>query len=386
MVDQPSQVTDRDERLMAQAIELARRAVGRTHPNPMVGCVIVSDDEIVGRGYHRRAGQPHAEIVALEDADGDLTGAEMFVNHEPCCHVGRTPPCTDAIVESGIDRVVVGTIDPDPRVSGQGIEILRDAGVDVACGVLETESRRLNAPFFKYIAEGIPWVAAKWAMSLDGKIATRSGDSRWITDEAARRRVHQLRDHHDAILVGKQTLLADDPRLTCRNDGGRDPVRFVVDARLEAPPDHRVFNHRDSDAPTVVFAGPNTGGDRRQRLEDRGVDIVEVPVDDRGWLRPTPMLEAVGDRDLLSLLVEGGGTLLGSLFDAGFVDYAYGFVAPRIIGGDRAPTPLAGDGIASMTDVLDLQSPTVERLSPDLLIHGPVGRSDDESTNLDQDE
>ena len=366
---------------MAEAIELARRATGRTHPNPMVGCVIVRDNEIVGRGYHTRAGEPHAEVAALDDAPGDVTGCEMFVNHEPCCHVGRTPPCTDAILDAGIGRVVVGTIDPDPRVSGQGIEILSDAGVDITCGVLEEESRRLNAPFFKYIEHGLPWVAAKWAMSLDGKIATRTGDSRWITDEAARRRVHELRDHHDAILVGHRTLMVDDPRLTCRLDGGRDPVRFVIDTRLEAPVDHRIFNHDDSTADTITFVGPDADDRRRQTLESRGVETVEIPVDERGWLDLEPILKNIGDRGLLSLLVEGGGTLLGSLFDAGFVDYAYGFVAPRIIGGTDAPTPFGGDGITTMAECLELTSPTVEHHRPDLLIHGAVGNPIDPSTD-----
>lgn len=371
-MDSP-QATARDERYMAEAIELARRAAGRTHPNPLVGCVIVRGDEIVGRGFHARAGEAHGEVAAIEDADGPLEGCQLYVNHEPCCHVGRTPPCTEAILQAGIDRVVIGTIDPDPRVSGRGIEILRQAGVEVVCGVLEEESRRLNAPFFKYIRQGLPWVAAKWAMSLDGKIATHTKDSRWITGEAARDRVHELRDHHDAILVGKGTLIADDPRLTCRRDGGRDPARFVVDARLEAPPDHRVFNHGDSEADTVVFAAEHADDARRRRLEDRGVEVVAVATDDRSWLRPASLLEQIAGRELLSVLVEGGGRLLGSLFDADLIDYVYGFVAPRLIGGDAAPTPLAGQGIESMTCCLDLRSPNVERHGQDLLVHGEVG-------------
>lgn len=370
---QSSETTHRDERFMAQAIELARRAQGRTHPNPLVGSIIVRDDHVVGRGYHVQAGSDHAEIAAIKDADADLEGCELFVNHEPCCHFGRTPPCTDAILKAGIRRVVVGTIDPDPRVSGRGVEILRQAGVEVTCGVLEEQSRQLNAPFFKYISQKLPWVSAKWAMSLDGKIATRTGDSRWITDDASRRRVHQLRNTHDAILVGTKTLLTDDPRLTCRCEDGRDPVRFVVDAQLRAPLDHRVFNHGDSDAATIVFASGDAPAGRRKELKARGVDIVNIATDDRGWLRGREMLEAIYDRQLLSVLVEGGGTLLGSLFDEGLVDYAYAFVAPRIIGGDKAPTALAGRGIESMTQCLDLRDPQIERFDGDVLIHGGIG-------------
>lgn len=367
------QATTRDERFMAEAIELARRATGRTRPNPLVGCVIVRDGEIAGRGYHARAGEPHAEIAAIDDADGELSGCELFVNHEPCCHYGRTPPCTDAILDAGIERVVVGTIDPDPRVSGRGIEILRQAGVEVVCGVLKAESQRLNAPFFKYIAEGLPWVAAKWAMTLDGKIATHTGDSRWITGDAARDRVHELRDVHDAILVGTNTLLADDPRLTCRRDDGRDPERFVVDARLEAPLDHRVFNHRRSDASTVILTAAGADAGRRRQFEDRGVDVVAISTDDQGWLDANEMLKTISDRQLLSVLVEGGGQLLGSLFDAGLVDYAYAFVAPRLIGGQQAPTAVAGRGISTMEECLDMRSPQVEQLDSDVLVHGGVG-------------
>lgn len=369
----PLQPTPRDERWMNEAIALARRAAGRTRPNPLVGCIIVDGDRVVGRGYHHRAGDDHAEIAAIKAATDDVEGCHLYVNHEPCCHYGRTPPCTDAIIDAGIERVVVGTIDPDPRVSGKGIEALEQAGVDVVCGVLEQKSRRLNAAFFTFITENRPWVVAKWAMSLDGKIATHTGDSRWITDRSARRRVHRLRDRHDAILVGKQTLLADDPRLTCRHGEGRDPMRFVVDARLEAPVEHRVFNHDDSPADTVVLTGPDPDPRRRQALDERNVDIVEVTADERGWLDAEAIVEAIAQRQLLSVLVEGGGRLLGSLFDAELVDYAYAFVAPRLIGGRDAPTPLGGRGITSMHECLDLRDPQVEQLSSDLLVHGRLG-------------
>ncbi len=367
------QAHDDDRRYMARAIELARRAMGRTHPNPLVGCVIVHEGRVIGQGYHARAGTDHAEVAALKDASSDVRGATLYVNHEPCCHHGRTPPCTDAILQAGIARVVVGTIDPDPRVSGSGLEILRRAGVEVTHGVMEEESRRLNDPFFTYITAGRPWVCAKWAMSLDGKIATATGDSRWITGDSARRRVHQLRDHHDAILVGKQTLLADDPRLTCRLDGGRDPARFVIDPRLEAPLTHRVFNHERSGAPTIVLAADGVDDQRRQAFADRGIDVDILPTDDRGWLRPRAILEAIHRRQRMSVLVEGGGQLLGSLFDNHLIDYVYAFIAPKLIGGDRAPTPLGAEGLCSMDAVAHLRHHEVEQFAPDLLIHGGVG-------------
>ncbi len=364
-----------DERHMARAIELAARARGRTHPNPLVGCVIVRDGEVLGEGFHRQAGEDHGEVDALKACVEDPRGADLYVNHEPCCHHGRTPPCTDAILEAGIRRVVVGTIDPDPRVSGRGLEVLREAGVEVIYGILEEESRALNAPFFKYIQQKLPWVAAKWAMSLDGKIATRSGDSRWVTGPEARRRNHQLRDEHDAILVGKATLLRDDPALTCRIEGGRDPLRFVVDARLEAPLTHQVFQADHSPEKTVVLTAVPDGSpsdrDKRAALADRGVEIQEIPTDDRGWLSPRAILEAIHHRERMSVLVEGGGALLGSLFDADLIDYAYAFIAPVLVGGADAPTPLEALGLAAMRERRTIQPPQLEEVGNDWLIHGP---------------
>jgi diaminohydroxyphosphoribosylaminopyrimidine deaminase / 5-amino-6-(5-phosphoribosylamino)uracil reductase len=361
----------RDEKYMTRALELARRAMGRTRPNPLVGCVIVRNDTILGEGYHHRAGEDHAEVMALNNCTSDTSGAELFVNHEPCCHHGRTPPCTDAIVKAGIRRVVVGVIDPDRRVSGKGIEALQKAGIEVICGVLEDESRALNAPFFRYTQAGRPYVVAKWAMSLDGKIATTAGESQWITGEAARHRVHQLRDTHDAILIGKSTLLADNPSLTCRIEDGRDPVRFVVDTRLEAPLTHHVFSHPVGQ--TVVLAGFDANREKRAALIDRGVEVAEIHRDERGWLDPTRILHAIHERQCMSVLVEGGGALLGSLFDRHLIDYVYAFVAPVLIGGAHASSPLQGRGVESMMARTNLISPVVESLGPDTLIHGRCG-------------
>ncbi len=374
------------EHLMAEAIAEAKKAEGRTRPNPLVGCVIVRDGQVVARGHHARAGEAHAEVVALGELanNGPADGCELYVNLEPCCHHGRTPPCTDAIIEAGIERVYVGTLDPFPEVSGKGVEALRSAGIEVVAGVLEDESRRLNQPYFKRITTGLPWVTVKYAMTLDGKIATATGDSAWISGEASRERVHRLRDTHDAIMVGTGTLLGDNPRLTCRIDGGRDPVRVVLDARLQAPLESAVFDPEFSEAPTLVVVGPEAGVNKRRALAECGVEVVEVAVDEAGHLDLRQTLSALAERDLTSVLVEGGGRLLGSLFDLQLVDRVYAFVAPKIIGGAAASTAVAGQGIADMNEALALERVSIEVIDGrDVLVRGDVPathRADVEST------
>ncbi len=363
---------NRDEFFMARAIELAKKAEGRTHPNPAVGCVIVRGDEIVAEGFHTHAGGPHAEVAALANLKVPPEDCELFVNLEPCSHFNRTPPCTQAVVSSGIRRVVVGTIDTNPKVSGRGVNMLRDAGLNVKFGVLETESRRLNAPFFKHIATGLPFVVAKYAMSLDGKIATRNFDSAWITGDSSRAHVQQLRNTYDAIMVGSGTLKADNPRLTCRLPGGRDPVRVVLDARLESSPESQVFTMPGSTAPTILIASEDVSPQRRADFERDGVEIELVPTGDNGYLDPRAILEALGRRGLLSVLVEGGGTLLGSLFDHRLVDRVYAYIAPKIIGGMGAPTPISGQGIAHMNDVFTLEHTEVLTFDQDILICGDI--------------
>lgn len=372
-VDSSSKITmNRDERFMARAIELARKAEGRTHPNPAVGCVIVRGDEIVAEGFHTHAGGPHAEVAALANLKVPAADCELFVNLEPCSHFNRTPPCTQAVISSGIRRVVVGTIDTNPKVSGRGVNMLRDAGLNVKFGVLETESRRLNAPFFKHIATGLPYVVAKYAMSLDGKIATRNFDSAWITGDLARAHVQQLRNTYDAIMVGTGTLKADNPRLTCRLPGGRDPVRVVLDTRLESSPDSQVFTMPDSTAPTILIASEDASAQRRALYERDGVEIEFVPTDEHGYLDPRAILEILGSRGLLSVLVEGGGSLLGSLFDRRLVDRVYAYIAPKIIGGAGAPAPISGQGIAHMNDVFTLEHTEILSFDQDILIYGDI--------------
>ncbi|WP_222615307.1 bifunctional diaminohydroxyphosphoribosylaminopyrimidine deaminase/5-amino-6-(5-phosphoribosylamino)uracil reductase RibD [Persicimonas caeni] len=367
---------NRHERLMAEAIAEAKKAEGRTRPNPLVGCVIVRDGEVVARGYHARAGEAHGEVAALRALDGSAEGCEAYVNLEPCCHHGRTPPCTEALINAGIRRVYVGTLDPFPEVSGKGIEALRRAGVEVVSGVLEDESRRLNQPYFKRITTGLPWVAVKYAMTLDGKIASSTGDSAWISSEASRRRVHELRNVHDAIMVGTGTLLHDNPRLTCRIDGGRDPVRVVLDATLSAPLDANVFDPALSDARTIAVVGPHAPDERRRALAERGVTFLEVAVDAAGKLDLRQVLRGLADRELPSVFVEGGSQLLGSLFDQKLVDRVYAFVSPKVVGGQNAPSAVAGEGVEAMKDALELERLSIEVVDGrDVFITGDVPAS-----------
>jgi diaminohydroxyphosphoribosylaminopyrimidine deaminase/5-amino-6-(5-phosphoribosylamino)uracil reductase len=361
---------------MRQAIREALRADGETSPNPMVGCLIVRDGEVVATGFHAGPGEDHAEVDALQGMEGSAAGCDVYVNLEPCCHYGHTPPCTDALIEAGVRRVYIGHQDPDPRVSGEGIERLREAGIEVVVGLVEEEARHVNRGYIKYMTEGMPWVSVKYAMTLDGKIATATGDSRWVTGQEARRRVHQLRDRYDAIMVGTGTLKADNPRLTSRIDGGEDPVRVVLDARLEGSLDSHVYAGRPEDPETVVMVARGLAdpeADKRlEALAERGLDIVRVPVDEQGWLEPEAILRALGERGLVHLFVEGGGTLVGSLLDAGFIDRLYAFVAPKIVGGGRAPGPVQGRGLQVMERALQLKEPAIEQLGRDLLVSGDI--------------
>ncbi|MBA2664048.1 MAG: bifunctional diaminohydroxyphosphoribosylaminopyrimidine deaminase/5-amino-6-(5-phosphoribosylamino)uracil reductase RibD [Bradymonadaceae bacterium] len=362
----------RDERFMARALELARCGLGRTRPNPAVGCVIVHGEQIVAEGFHARAGSDHAEVAALRNLSVPGSECELYVNLEPCSHFNRTPPCTNAVLASGIRRVVIGTIDTNPRVSGRGVTVLREAGIEVVCGVLEQQSRQLNAPFFKHIATGLPFVSVKYAMSLDGKIGTRSGDSAWISGEASRDHVQTLRNTYDAIMVGTTTLKKDDPRLNCRLEAGRDPMRVVLDARLESSPTSRVFDTANASTKILIFAAEGLDAERVAARRGEGVEVALVATDKRGWLDERAVLEALGQRDVLSVLVEGGGALVGSLLERRLVDRVYAFIAPRLIGGADAPSPIAGLGAATMADVIDLEQRQIALLGDDVLIWGDV--------------
>lgn len=356
--------TDREH--MQRALDLAAKGRGRTSPNPMVGCVIVRDGRIIGEGLHTKAGEPHAEVNAIHAAGGDVAGATVYVTLEPCCHRDkRTPPCTDLLISHKPDRVVVAMHDPNPKVSGEGIFALRNAGVEVEVGLMEDEARRLNEVFRKHITTGLPFVIAKCAMSLDGKIATRTGDSKWVTGEASRRMVHELRNTVDAILVGSRTVMLDDPSLTTRLDGceSKDPIRVILDAENYLDQSAKVF-HIQSDAPTWVAVPEG-------RTFEGARDVLHVPAAE-GGLDMRELMRDLGSRGVTSVLIEGGGTTLASAFGAGIVDKVLFFVAPKIVGGRDAITAVEGDGISHMSEALVLHNMRAMPVGEDILIEAYV--------------
>ena len=360
-----------DERFMARAVELARRGAGWTSPNPLVGAVIVRDGRIIGEGWHHRFGGPHAEREALAACSESPAGATAYVTLEPCCHTGKTPPCTEALIEAGIARVVVGVLDPNPLVAGRGNEALRRAGIEVAVGVLEPSCRAVNEPFLHAMEQRRPLVMAKYAMTLDGKVATWEGLSRWVTGEAARRRVHEDRHRHAGVMVGIGTALADDPLLTCRLDGREvsQPARVVVDAAARLPLESQLVRTA-SEAPVIVAVAEGALLARRNALAERGCAVVAVPARE-GRVDPRILMELLWQRfSLDSLIVEGGPTLLGSLFDEGLVDRVQAYIAPKIFGGLEALGPVAGRGVGDPADAPVLSEVSLQMMGGDVLLEG----------------
>jgi diaminohydroxyphosphoribosylaminopyrimidine deaminase/5-amino-6-(5-phosphoribosylamino)uracil reductase len=346
----------------ARALELARLADYRTSPNPMVGAVVLDRDGLLaGEGYHRAQGHPHAEQEALAIAGERARGGTLHVNLEPCTHRHRTPSCADTVIRAGVRRVVISMIDPDERVKGAGIDALRSAGIETAVGVHEARARRLNEFYIKHRATGRPFVTAKFAMSLDGKIATRTGESRWITGEQAREHVHRLRHEHDAVLVGINTVIADDPQLTTRLDleGARQPLRVVVDSQLRIRQSARVVGEN------TVIATTRAG-------RVGAAEVLRLPADADGRVSLPALLEELGNRKLISLLVEGGAAVHAAFFAQALVDKVYAYIAPRLIGGQAAPTPLGGKGIDHLTDAVPLRDTDMARLGDDLMISAYV--------------
>ena len=359
-----------DAALMQVALDLAARGAGATAPNPMVGAVVVREGRIVGQGWHRRAGGPHAEVHALDEAGAEAAGATLYVTLEPCNHQGRTPPCTEKILTAGIRRVVVAMPDPNPGVAGGGARRLQDAGLQVETGLLAAAARRLNEAWIHFVRTGRPFVLLKCAATLDGRIATRSGDARWVTGAEARRRVHRLRSELDAILVGVGTVISDDPRLTCRlpDGGGRDPLRIVLDTRLRTPPGARLLA-LDSDAETLIVCGCQADAARRRRLEAAGAKVL-VCETRGGRVDPAALLAHLAREGVTSVLVEGGARVSGALLEARLVDRVMFFYAPKILGGDDGVPLCRGTGPARMRDALALGDVTVERVGPDILVSG----------------
>jgi diaminohydroxyphosphoribosylaminopyrimidine deaminase/5-amino-6-(5-phosphoribosylamino)uracil reductase len=355
---------------MKEALALAARARGRTSPNPMVGAVVVGPDgEAVGRGFHERAGEPHAEVLALREAGERARGATLYINLEPCSHQGKTPPCAPAVVEAGISRVIAAVRDPDPRVSGKGFEILRRGGVQVEEGLCARGAVRLNEAFFHSIQTGRPLTTLKMAMSLDGKIAMPSGESRWITGEAARARGHDLRNEVDAILVGVETLIQDDPLLTARPEGaeGKPLIRVVLDSRLRSPVDARALPP-DRGVATIVAAAEGYDPEKAKKLEDAGAEVLSLEAGKEGRPRISALLAALSGRGVRHLLVEGGGRVHGSFLREGLADKVMAFVAPLIIGDEAAPGAVSGAGFGTIEETPKLSHLTFEVIGDDLLI------------------
>ncbi|NMB34946.1 MAG: bifunctional diaminohydroxyphosphoribosylaminopyrimidine deaminase/5-amino-6-(5-phosphoribosylamino)uracil reductase RibD [Firmicutes bacterium] len=368
---------DPDERYMWMALDLARRSCGKTNPNPMVGAVIVKGGEVVGTGFHKKAGDQHAEIVALSEAGDKARHATLYTNLEPCSHQGRTPPCTEAILHAGIRRVVLSMVDPNPLVSGQGIRKLKEAGIKVKVGVLEEKARRLNEIFIKYITTKMPFVMVKAAMSLDGKIATTTGESRWISGEKSRKFAHHLRAASDGIMVGINTILRDDPLLTVRlgDEGVANPARIIVDSRGRMPLNSKVVKTA-RETKTILATTELAAPEKIDTYQEAGVEVLVLP--SRGeQVDLQELLLALGEKEISALLVEGGGTLNYSFLNEGLIDKVYFFIAPFLLGGEKAPTPVGGAGIYKLKESWKVQDLELKQLDDDLLIIGyPVRREE----------
>ncbi len=352
---------------MKRVLRLAEKGRGRTSPNPMVGAILLKDSKVVGEGYHAKAGEAHAEIVALERARQEARGATLYLNLEPCSHYGKTPPCAPRVIEAGIGRVVIGMEDPNPLVKGKGIGILRGAGLDVQVGILEEECRRLNEAFCKYILQKVPFVILKVAATLDGKIAARSGDSKWISGEASRRLVHRLRDQVDGVLVGIGTVLKDNPLLTARIKGGRDPYRIVLDSRLRIPEEAKLIGTSPSKA--IIAATESASREKIEKLEKKGVRIL-IFDSKEGRIDLKACLSKLGEIGVMSLLVEGGSRVNGSLLDEGLIDKLLIFFSPRLMGDPQAPGIFGGRGAARLQEAIGLREIRMKRVGEDVFLEG----------------
>ncbi len=358
-----------DSSYMALAVELAERGVGWVSPNPLVGAVLVKDGCVIGRGWHERCGGLHAERAALADCREDPAGAVLYVTLEPCCHTGRQPPCTEAILAAGIRRVVVGSMDPNPLVAGKGVELLRTHGVEVETGVLREQCDALNPVFFHYIRTKRPYVVMKYAMTLDGKIATATGTSQWITGEAARRRVHRDRHRYRGILAGVGTVLSDDPLLTCRMEGGRNPVRIICDTHLRTPLESRVV--RTAGEAETILATCETDGEKIAPYTAAGCQVWTLP-EREGHVDLAALMDRLGTAEIDGVLLEGGGALNWAMLEAGLVQRVQAYIAPKLFGGGAAKSPVEGAGVELPAQAAHLRSPTVTRLGEDFLLEGEV--------------
>lgn len=356
---------------MKMALEEAEKGIGFTNPNPMVGAVIVKDGEVIAKGYHHRCGEGHAEVEAFRAAEGkNVEGATIYVTLEPCSHYGKTPPCADLIVSKKVARVVVAALDPNPLVAGRGIEKIRSAGIEVETGVLAEESIKLNEIFMHYIVDKSPFVLYKSAMSLDGKIATSSGESQWISCEESRQEVQRLRHQYMAIMIGAGTAIIDDPMLTCRIPDGRNPVRVVVDSKLRTPLDRKLI--QTAGEVETIFACTAAADQKKiDELQDKGVKVLILP-DIDGRVNLSKLKYELGQMGIDSILLEGGGTLADAAFKAGIINKVQIYAAPKIIGGKEAKTPVSGTGVSSLKDAAVLSDLSARKVGTDICITGYV--------------
>lgn len=359
---------NKDERYMQQCIELAKGGWGKTNPNPLVGCIIVKNDTIIGTGYHTALGHAHAEVEALQNATADVTGATLYVNLEPCSHFGRTAPCAQAIIRHQIGKVVIGMIDPNPKVSGEGIRMLRQAGIEVVSGILEEACKKLNEIYIHYITNQSPFVILKTAMTLDGKIATRTGDSKWITNEASRDLVHQLRNRVSGIVIGVNTVLTDNPLLNVRSEGPcNHPYKIIIDSKGRTPLDSNLFSTQD--ARVILVTTEAISENKEEQFLNAGVKILKTK-QRNGQVNLHEMMQIFYDWEIDSLLLEGGGTLNASFLENNLVDKVNFFIAPKILGGKDAYTPVGGIGQAMVSNALSVKNLSCTPIGDDFLIEG----------------
>lgn len=367
-----------EEKYMRRAIELAKRGSGHVNPNPLVGAVIVRDGEIIGEGYHECYGQLHAERNAIANAKkrgNSLEGSTIYVTLEPCCHYGKTPPCTEAIIEEKIARVVVGSDDPNPLVSGKGFQMLREKGIEVIPHFLKEECDAMNHVFFHYIRTGTPYVAMKYAMTMDGKIACYTGDSKWVTGEESRAHVQTLRNHYKGIMAGIGTVLADDPMLNCRIEGGRDPIRIIADSHLRIPMDSQLVRTAGQQS-LIVACLPDADEEKAVQLQEKGVEVLRIPgvttadiTEEQKEVISLPVLmKELGARKIDGILLEGGGQLNESALQAGIVDRIYCYIAPKIFGGAQAKTPVEGQGLTRAADAWQFKRIGMQEFGQDILL------------------
>jgi len=360
--------SDADVKYMSLALELAEKGRGMVEPNPMVGAVVVKNSLIVGKGYHQVFGGPHAEVFALNEGKEDCTGATLYVSMEPCAHYGKTAPCVDAIIKAGIKEVVIAIIDPNPITSGKGMQKLHEAGIDVKVGVMESQAAKLNAPFLKLMQKGLPYVIVKWAMSLDGKIASHTGDSRWISSEESREYVHKIRGQVDGIMVGINTVRRDNPLLTCRIKGGRNPRRIIIDSNATLSLNSRLIN-TIQESELFVAVSSNAPQERVEKLRQVGCKIIRTS-NVNGLVDIKMLFQQLGKMNLTNILVEGGGRVITSVIEERLADKIMVFIAPILIGGEGAVSPIMGKGVTHIGESIKLIEITTKRFANDIVIEG----------------